>query len=477
MRPRTLVVLAVLVAALGVFIAVVERDLPGSEERREREKRVFAALEADDVDALEIEWQGATMRIERAPRADGDEEASAFPPAREWRVVAPFTARADKQLADRLAGALAGLDVERRLADAARAEVGLEPPRGRVTWRAGERQGVLEIGGKVPASSNVVVATGGGEPLVVGGTIVDDLDTPPGDWRDKQVIAAGRDQIERIRLVPAAGEEVVLARRGESFEVERPFADAADPDRVEPLLGELTALRAERFLDAPLLPEAERGLAAGPGRIELAVAGRSAPQVIDLGAEADADGRYVAVDDQALLAPTRLADELARPAAEWRSKRWAGFESWRVERLRIEDAAGALTLARDAGDWRRDGDKISYADVGDLLYAVTSARADRVLAGAEAEAVPRVEPRSTVVLADGDGGEQTLTLHGPVEGGVAARVSGRDVVLVLPETAVAELEEKLAAVRAAEPLGSAPAAGDPATDESQAESDTESEAP
>jgi hypothetical protein len=406
------------------------------------------------------------VRLERdaAPEAS---EPAAFPPPREWRVTSPFTARADRQLADQLASELATLEIARELEGAARGEIGLEPPRGRILWRTAERQGVLEVGGDVPASSSLVaVSSERSAPVVVARAIGAHLERAPGDWRDKQVVASGRDEIERIRLVPPGGDETVLSRQGTGFRVERPFADAADPDVVDPLLSDLTSLRAERFLDAPLPAAAAAGLAAGAGRIELAVRGRTEPLVIELGGEVEPAGaRYLKVGGQALQGATRLGDALARAPAEWRSKRWASLESWKVERLRITDGTGELDLARDEGDWRRGEAKIGYTDVGDLLYALSSARATRLLVGAEAAVAPAGQPELTVVLADPDGAEETLTLHGAVpgsEGGVAARVSGRDVVLVLAPADVEELRAKIAAARAAEPIVPAETESEPA---------------
>lgn len=453
MRPKTLLILAVLVGGLVTFIALVERDVPSTDERREASKRAFASLKADDVTALDVEWQGKTVRLERDAAAAGG-TGNAFPPAREWRLAEPFGGRADRALADKLATDLAGLEIERRLEGAAKADVGLAPARGRVTWRTPSAQGTLELGGDVPASSSLVVAASGqSEPLVVARTIVGDLSRAPGDWRAKDVLPATREQIERVRLVPAGGEEVVLSRKGEKFAVERPFADAADSDAVEPLLSDLTALRVESFLDAPLSAAAERGLLAPAGRLELAIQGRTEPYVIEVGAEvAPAGNRFVRAGGQAFEAKTRLVDALARAVEEWRSHAWSGFDSWKIEHLRVEDASGKLELARQGGDWQRDGKKIPYTDVGDLLYAITSARAERVLAGAEAAAVPLAKPRVTIVFADAQGGEETLTLGERRPDGVPARVSGRSVVLLLPDKSADELLARIEGVRKAKPI-------------------------
>jgi len=448
MKPKTLAFLAAVVAALALFIVFVERDLPSTDEREASEKRLFR-VEAEDVIGLTIEWGGETVELERdsKPEAKGD-EAPAFPPPREWRLTAPLSARADRTLADRLAGSLARLEGERRLGEVDRADVGLAPPRGRVGWRTSTAAGALEIGGDVPASSTLVAAVEGGEPVVIPRTIVSDFDRAPGDWRAKEVLPAVRDQIERIRIVPAGGDgEVVLSRTGNRFAVERPFADLADPDTVDPLLTDLTSLRVESFLDEPVAPEAANGLSSGPGRIELALEGKTDPYVIQVGAEIpETERRYLRAGGQPFEAQTRLADAVTREAEAWRSRRWTSFDSWRVERLRVSDGDGGFELARSSGEWLRDGVKVPYTEVGDLLYAITSARADRI------EATPAAatdQPARTLILSDADGVEETLTVYAAAADGVPARVSGRDVRLFLAQSAADEVDAKIAAVREA----------------------------
>lgn len=460
MKPKTIALLAAVVALLA-GLAFLDRERPSTDERKKSEKKLFR-LEADDVVALTLEWNGATIRLERDPKpaAAAGAEAPAFPSPREWRLVAPMTARADRTLADRLATTLAGLESERRLDGVERADVGLAPARGTIRWKSATAEGTLEIGGEVPASSSLVAAADGAL-AVIPRAVVADVDRAPGDWRAKEVLPAGRDEIERIRVVPSGGGvEVVLSRKGEAFAVERPYADAADADAVDPLLTDLTSLRVETFLDAPLAAAAEAGLAGGPGRFELALKGKTEPYVVELGATVpDSERRYVRAGGQAFEAQTRLADALSRAPEGWRSRRWTTFESWRVERLKVDDPAGSFELARRDGDWLRDGAKVPYTEVGDLLYALTSPRAERVVPGSAASDRPAL----TVVLADADGGEETLTLHPPTAEGVPARVSGRDVTLWLPAQAADDLRTRLAAVRAAkveEADEAAPATGD-----------------
>ena len=57
----------------------------------------------------------------------------------------------------------------------------------------------------------------------------------------------------------------------------------------------------------------------------------------------------------------------------------------------------------------------------------------------------------TVVLTAADKSQETLTLYAEKDGLYPARVSGRDVLFLLPAATVAELRAKLAAIRTAKP--------------------------
>ncbi|KAB2959384.1 MAG: hypothetical protein F9K16_12475, partial [Thermoanaerobaculia bacterium] len=68
MRPRTVAILAPVVAALAAFVVFVERDLPSTDARRERAGQLVR-LEPDEVTRLAITWQGAEVRLESADAA------------------------------------------------------------------------------------------------------------------------------------------------------------------------------------------------------------------------------------------------------------------------------------------------------------------------------------------------------------------------------------------------------------------------
>lgn len=473
MKPRTVLVLALVVAALAAFLWFVERDLPSSEELAERARKVLPVA-ADEVRALAVEWDGRAVRLERAPAPgagaggeagdDGEDDA----PSGEWRLTEPLRARADRAAVDGLLTALTGLDKIRTLEDADPAELtrlGLEPPRGRVTLITGEGERTLLVGAEVPASENVLVSLAGGpEVWVTPRSFTARLDKEPGDWRSKEVLAVTRDEIGRVTLRrgPEAPAPAVVLVRGEDdrFRLAEPVADLADGDLVTRLLSDLVTLRAQRFLDEPGLAPGDLGLDPPRGVVEAELEGGGEPVRVELGApldreEADEDGvavyaRAVAGEGEAQLfeAVTGLDEAVARPAAEWRSPSWTALGSFEVDRLEVaEPGLPELVLAREGVAWRRGGEEIGYTAASDLLFALTDAEGE--VADGEGELG---EPLLTIRLVPREGEAETLTLYPELDGRHPATSSARQAVVLLPGEAVAGIREALEGVRAAEPV-------------------------
>jgi len=468
MKPKTLLVLTVVVALCAAFIFFFEKELPSTDERAEMEKMVLAPLKDDEVEAVEIAWEGQIVRLERHEKpkaAEEESEGEAPKPETEWHLVKPIEARADKTTVESLLRSLTGLKKERSVTDVDRADAGLDEPRARVSLRTESGEKVLEIGSEVPGTSDMLVALGGASEVhQVAKTVWSDLTREPSDWRDKRLFQAARSEVERLTL--RRGEErLLLGRRGEDFWIESPTVDRADKDLVNSLLNEVTGLTAEAFVDEAQEPQAAVGLTdAESGVLEVVVRGEEEPFRLELGstlpgadpetASEEAPRTYYArVGGELVELKTRLAAELARTPAEWRSRSWTSYQVYQIDEARFEDSEGELVLRRVEGDWLRGEDRVPYNAASDVLYALADAKAEEVLdaAAAAERGFPLGEPELRVVLTAKDGAE-TLELFALHEGYAAARSVGRDAVLVFSAERVDEVLSKLAELRQAEPL-------------------------
>lgn len=479
MQPKSLLALSLVVVVLGAFILFYEKDLPSTDERTERAKKVLK-LEEDAVLAVVIERDGQEVRLERQDEPDQDDDPdddtsddegdegttkalSTFSPER-WRITRPVEARADAAAVGGLVRTLTALESNRTLEDFGRAELGLDEPRARVTLVTDDGQSVLEIGAEVPASNDMIVALAGGSSAYkVAKTVFDDLRKEPGEWRDKKLFLASRGEIDRVTLTGGSGETVLLARRGDDLWIESPLTDRADEARVNSLISQLTGLRASAFVDEPMLTPESLGLEPPAGVVEVVLAGTEQAFRFELGhpTTEDAEGNtfYGRVGSQIVELDTELDETLALPAAGWRSKSWTAFQVFEVETASLKDAAGTLEIRRDGADWKRGDDRIAYTAVSDLLYPITEAESQQVLEREDAAAQGHdlATPVLEILLATKDGGEEDLALYAARDGLSAATTSGREAVLLLAQETVDEILGQLGELREAEPLADEPA--------------------
>ncbi|HYO14144.1 MAG TPA: DUF4340 domain-containing protein [Thermoanaerobaculia bacterium] len=475
MRPRTLLVLLVIVLGLGAFIWFYERELPSSEQRAELEKRVLTDVEKDDVTAVTLQGAKGTVRLERveAPtpateekeeEEDGDEAGEETPEV-EWRIVQPLTARADTFAVDRLLDSVITLEKTRTIEDADRKAVGLDKPRATVRLATKEAEKVLQLGAGVPTGGSIIAGVEGrDDAYVVSESILLELDKDPGEWRDRTIFRGDRDKVSRITLAGANG-RVVLAKRPDGLWIEAPLKDRADRNLVDALLSDLTGLTAERFVDNPG-PLPELGLAPAQQVVEVALEGQAAPLRIELGApatsgEAAPEGEmggalaYARAGGTVFETRTRLAESANRPPAEWRALGLSGLEVHDVEAATVKEGNATIELTRAGTDWKRGDTTISYLPVSDLLFAVTDARAERLLPPAEAKTLNLANHALVITLKTKEAGEETLSLYPAMSQGVPARASGREAVLLLPAEALQQIRQKLKDVREAKAVAAA----------------------
>ncbi|HYU33578.1 MAG TPA: DUF4340 domain-containing protein [Thermoanaerobaculia bacterium] len=470
MRPRTLLILLVLVLGLGTFIWFYERKLPSSEERTTEAKKVVP-VKKDEVRKVALETPAGKVVFERVvqPKKDekdrkDDEEAPAEP-ASEWKITAPMQARADAFAVDGLLDSLTGLEKTRTLDNADRKDVGLDKPRATVRLETEDGAKILQIGAEVPPGGSLIAGLEGEDKVyVVSDTIWSQINREPGSWRDRQLFRAGRDTIARIALTGPGGQKIVLAQQGDRFRIESPFADRADKNLVNDLYADLSGLTAEEFVDRPDLAPAAMGLQPPQGvvevgfrqgqplRIELggpAAAASPPPEETDPTAPPPAPMLYARVGPQLIETRTRLTQTAARPPADWRARGLSGFEVYDVEAATVRDAKGSMRLTRAGTDWKRGEETISYVPVSDFLFALTGTEADRLLSPQEAGALG--QPVLTVEL-DGKDLKEMLTLYPARADGAPARVSGRDSVLLLPKDKLQEILARMGDVRGAKPV-------------------------
>lgn len=400
MNPRTTALLALAACLLGGFVYFYEIEGgKGREAAVETEKRLFTGVEAEDVDALELETSdGVDARFERR---DGG-----------WRIVAPVEGVGDAVALDAIASALAQLpragSVKAAPGDLAQFGLGADAPR--VRFEAKGASHSLRIGKATPVGGNVYVAADEGAGIAyVESYRVNAWRRRLDDLRDRRIVSLTPGEVDRLAIAwpepgpdaaPDAADralfELTLVRDAEKgWQIESPAALPADEETVNRLLSDLAYLQATGFVDerTPAIEAALRETAlrvrwSGPGGPE--AAGEQQFRIAGL----EGDARLVETTGGVLhrIAPDRL-DDFARRLSAYRDKSLSAIDAARLDRIELEfaddaarletpvaGAAGPIVLTQANGSWSAEGLDLDPEALAGLAGRLASLRASDIVA-------------------------------------------------------------------------------------------------
>ena len=462
---RGIGILLLVAALLAAFVYFYEiRGRPAREQASQAEGRIFAGLEADEVDELSI--TRPDVRGVRAARRE-----------RGWQILEPVDFPGAPGVLDAMARSLAEMASEGRIeSPAAEAVYGLDGGARGVRFSAAGVAYSLRIGDPTPVGSNVYVAVRGpGETPTAIHMLADwrvrGFDSTLDELRDGRVLVFDASQVDRIalrwRAAPggsARTPRVALERAASGWHIVEPAELDADVRAVDGLLVTLGRVTAAGYLDAPP-GDAETGLDRPEHEVRLRIRGAEGPRELQLAVgallsagPAEPARRYVRGSQSSLyLVPDARIAALPRSLFELRFKQLAQFsrDAARAIELVFRTAPGRpeeLLLERDADGqaWSLPTGPAATSRVEELVDALANLEAIGVaaesLGDAEREALgldpARVEIRvrgkstgdgTSPVLADLGLGELELG-----RGGLLARTAGRSEIYRL-DASFAEL--------------------------------------
>ena len=255
------------------------------------------------------------------------------------------------------------------------------------------------------------------------------------------------------------GEKVITLERGKNgWRMSEPVEDRADEKEIIALLGNVIRAKTERTLDASGDSLADFGLQNPPIIFTVHLKEKMTPFILEVGNTTPAGFSVYARrkgEEKILLAPDTVKTSLEKDAFAFRSKVLLSFAQEAVQAVSLRTDSLHVRLERqEKGKWRITEPVEVAADSGkvsDLLHSLTQDQiqtfpdkpASLKMVGLDP---PRGEIRLTL-----DGGTEATLLLGEREkkekGGVYARRSGEEQVLVLKETFLKEIPKQVADLR------------------------------
>jgi len=275
--------------------------------------------------------------------------------------------------------------------DADRKEFRLDPPVARIQLRLAPSDGGPEaadvvIGDRTPVGSNRYASRpGGGEVMIVSGSLDPVLSADPSTLRLKKLVGMESWRMARVRI-ERRGATLELAKSDGEWRLVAPIDFPADGTKVQSLLGELQSAEAGGFeSEAPDDAELARlGLSAPALTVTVTPDSEGAPVTVTFGAPPGADKAYARRSDMDAVAwvASDLLGKLEKAVdegTELRDRHPAPIDRFMLSRLEITGGDRRIVLFKDDGSkWRwgaADGPVVGSEQVNGVIDALVDMEA------------------------------------------------------------------------------------------------------
>jgi hypothetical protein len=392
---RTFLVLLVVAAGLGIFLYYDAKRPPSEDKKQEK---VFADVQSDKIDEVNV-------------TSDKGERTTLQKQAAGWRVTQPASVAADEAELSGITSNLASLEVQRVIDDRATdfKQYGLDPARIEVRFKAGGKDRTLQLGQKTPTGADMYARIAGQPRVFLVSSFLDaTFNKSTFDLRDKTVLKIDRDKTDRVDI-ETPERTVTFAKQGADWRITAPFTARADFGAIEGILGRLNTSPMKSIAAAEARDQDLKEYGLDKPAATVRVTSGSSQAGLAIGKSAG-EGVVYARDlsrPMVFTVESALADELKKPADDYRVKDLFDARSFNTSRIDVTRQGQSLAFERDKDAWKQVTPVARAADgakVDALLTALTNTRATGFEPKAAATGLDT--PEITVAIRFEDGKKQ-----------------------------------------------------------------------
>lgn len=346
MRYWPTLLMALVLAGLGLYLYVVEFPAKETEEREETARSKVLLLDQASITGLTFKTDRSELVFERTPDKG-------------WMLTAPLRTEADQREVQNLIRALVTGSVRRVVEEnpAALSPFGLDKPVTTVTIIGGGKRETLAIGDTGPLSSTLYALRESDHALLL-------TDLAPKDFvnktlmtfRRKDILHATPTEVDRVRLTYPTT-EIVLDRAAEKpkakWKIRYPIEAEADLNEVRMLLFRLEDLKAVGIVD--LGPERDTlAKTLTTPKVKIIVHTADGDQTVKLYQPDPSSGEAIAETgpDAPLykINPTFIK-ELTKELFNFQDKRLLGVDATNIAMLTVKTRTEQFALINQNGEW------------------------------------------------------------------------------------------------------------------------------
>src|SRR5947199_6919812 len=242
MKWKTTLVLFVLAAGVFAYLYFVERNRPNTEE---------AARQAQNVVNFNRE------KIDGVVIQNGDDKIDLRKHADKWRLETPIRDNADASLVNELLSSLenwqndAAISAKEMEADKNKlSDYGLVNPKLRLKLFGPGAPPEIWFGKDAALEGKMYVRVGNSkETFLTSQSVKKAIDKKPDEFRDRKLTDLIMAQVVRVVLKTSAG-EMELQKKGDHWDILKPFHTRADDQKVSDLSAQVTTARIQQSVAA-----------------------------------------------------------------------------------------------------------------------------------------------------------------------------------------------------------------------------------
>jgi hypothetical protein len=346
MRYWPTLLMALVLAGLGLYLYVIEFPAKETEERQEAARKKVLLLDQASITGLTFKTDRTELVFERTPD-------------KSWMLTAPLRTEADQREVQNLIRALVTGSVHRVVEEnpTALSPFGLDRPITTVTITSGGKRETLAIGDTGPLSSTLYALRESDHALLL-------TDMAPKDFvnktlltfRRKDILHVTPTEVDRVRLTYPTT-EIVLYRAAEKpkvkWKIRYPIEAEADLNEVRILLFRLEDLKAMGIVDQGSERDTLAKTLTTP-KVKVTVHAGDGDQTVKLYQPDPFSGEAVAETgpDAPLykINPTTIKD-LTKELFNFQDKRLLGVDATDIAMLSVKTRTEQFTLINQNAEW------------------------------------------------------------------------------------------------------------------------------
>ncbi|MBM3889582.1 MAG: DUF4340 domain-containing protein [Verrucomicrobia bacterium] len=398
MKPKTTLILLAVAAVMFAFIWFKERQLPSTEDRSSRAKRVFD-LKSDDLTKVQLQLNTSNY-IGRIVVEKEKEK---------WWLREPLAYRASGSEISSICSELEFLDrkdiitpKEMKEKSTKLADYGFDKPAAELTFSRKDKATTVKVGKASPVGNTVYIQIAGRDDiLLVDKSLLTKLDRKVEEFRDKSVaefttLQATRLEITQakkaIELVKAPKPGVAASVTDKVWRIAQPLNARADQGKVDGLLDKLRDLKAENFVTDK--PADLKTYELDQPQIELTVytSEQEGALIVQFGGALKDDATKVYCkrkgSDTILAVKSDIVKDFTVQMNDLRDKKLADFSTDDAKQVAINFANQTIRLDKDGEDWKLvepEAVKADSSEVSTLLSTLSGLEAKEFVADVVAD--------------------------------------------------------------------------------------------